>query len=153
MNCSLEQQLQKLVEKWPRCSRSCSGLEWGPRAILAKHWEVLHVEAVRLSKQRWHGGEELGCKQVIEELRACVEWAIGNQHFESIRRTLSGLAQPPGSAEILIRHLRLGVGSPGYTGCLPVAATSIRWDVFTDSTAGILKAMGMSTQEVDKLFC
>ena len=40
-----------------------------------------------------------------------------------------------------VQLLRIGMGSPGYTGCVSIDGPSIKWRKFTDPVTGTFGAM------------
>lgn len=119
------QDLSLLVSKWPRADRSCTKLEHCSRLILANHWREWLKEATRLDRQRLdlEGAVEIG--RIVAELKACMSWMRNDKSFSSLGKDLEIEYGKKIEAKLLIKELRVGLGSPGYAGCFPVAASHV----------------------------
>ena len=118
--------------------RPRSDLNSDSRILLKGSWERLLVEALRL---RASGCEDIfdsaDCltQEVVKEILGCVT------EGELVCRRFANL-YPPGAACVRrATQLRVGMGSPGYTGCLNIDGSRIAWNIFTDRDHGILVAM------------
>ena len=125
--------------RWPRADRTGSKLDWGSRSILEKHLVELRDEATRLCRQRVCVPSD--AMSIDSALRACLTWGSTNTVFGKIENSLSMLQHNSAKERVVLNDLRIGLGSPSYTGIFPVAATHVRWDVFTNRRPGILKAL------------
>ena len=59
----------------------------------------------------------------------------------SLFNSLGSLPPPRETCAVELATLCFGLGSPGYTGCLGIGSTAIRWGVFTERGIGILASM------------
>ena len=97
-------------------------------------------EAERLHKQPAQSGQELHAIEGQEQLRKCLIWVKNSSLLNGLRAT-SNDEYPPRPSTSSIKEIRLGLGSPGYNGCLAVSAQTARWEVLTDRRCGVLAAM------------
>jgi hypothetical protein len=138
----MQSQLDLLVARWPKAGRKIDKLERDCKGLIAHHLKVILDEARRLGKQKMPGLSSEVQAACDAELRDCLKWAGSDRGQLMMMCTQAGEAADNVSYEkSMIADLRLGLGSPGYTGCLPVAHSIIRWETFVDGSTGILSAM------------
>ena len=138
MQGDLQSKLAKLVEDRPRADRNTATLDPQCQAALALHWDILVQEATRLHLQQQKQDDDGNLERAREQLRVCLAWAKHSPLFQGLRGASAVSSSNKRSG---ISELRLGLGSPGYNGCLAVSAEKIRWEVLTDDQWWVLAAM------------
>ena len=129
--------IRSAQDKLDADKRKIKGLPAGAAALLTGHWQRLSVEADRLCWSSSALRASLGSIPFAAELAAAMP-----QGRELARTRLTRYANVTCKPEEhLSSVLKLGCGPPGYSGCLSVDGTGIKWSVFTSKSTGILTAM------------
>ena len=76
-----------------------------------------------------------------DDILRALQWAV--QPGASIAALRSSVKERPqrNDGDAILQSVRLGVGSPGTTGCRGIAHHTINWSIFTNADTGILTAM------------
>ena len=142
MSENLAAQFQNLLQKWPRADRNSERLDWGTRCILVEHWRAIRREATRLHQLQYREVELTAAEAVVgRELRQLLQWGRSTTQIESLCPNVGVNVGPLAQKKCRLKDLRIGLGSPAYTGCLPIYQGGLRLDVFFDRATGILEAM------------
>ncbi len=139
--------LEDLIARWPEASRHPSNLDTASRHILKTHLDMLRTEARRLHSQIVPPGcRASDVNAASSEIDASLKWIRGSsflvEESSQFARCITRIhSHSPPAARRESSNLRLGLGSPGYTGCLSVPNSTIRWDVLLHPITGVIGAM------------
>ena len=129
--------LNDIYSRLPKRS-SRSDLAPESRVLLRRSWERLATEAARL-KGEWTHHTHQNVLPLMSGL--CSELYCAVCVAETICRRFLIVYPPVPLSTIAPKQLKVGMGSPGYTGCVNVEGNSVSWGKFTNASHGVLAAM------------
>lgn len=101
-------------------------------------WCRLSEEAARLIKSKQVALESIDLRNSVQEWCGLCDFGLP---ICAERASVFERALNVGAVARGFDDLRLGLGSPGYNGCLHMSGNCIRWKIFDNASFGIVAAM------------
>ena len=135
---SLISTLRDVRTKLPSDLREAGGVSHAASVLSFNQWCRLSEEAARLIKSKQVALESVGLRSCAQEWCSLCDFGLP---LCAERASVFERALNVGAVARGFDDLRLGLGSPGYNGCLHMSGNCIRWSIFDNASFGIVAAM------------